>query len=59
MGSGIRVPRRDDYTTVTSGGGGTLATKFQPYFDGTATPPADVYSIPTQLLPWTNWEAAL
>ena len=48
-----------DYTTVTSGAGGTLATKFHPYFDGTATPPADVYSIPTQLGPLTNWEAAL
>ena len=48
-----------DYTTVTSGAGGTLATKFQPYFDGTATPPADVYSIPTQLGNLTNWEAAL
>ncbi len=48
-----------DYTTVTSGAGGTLATKFKPYFDGTATPPADVYSIPTQLGHLTNWEAAL
>lgn len=48
-----------DYTAVTSGAGGTLATTFQPYFDGTAPPPADVYSIPTQLESWTNWEAAL
>ena len=48
-----------DYTSVTSGAGGTLATTFRPYFDGTATPPADVYHIPTQLGHLTNWEAAL
>ena len=48
-----------NYTPVTTGAGGTLATTFQPYFDGTATSPADVYSIPTQLGPLTNWEAAL
>jgi uncharacterized repeat protein (TIGR01451 family) len=48
-----------DYTTVTSGAAGTLATTFKPYFDGTAASPADVYSIPTQTGPLTNWEAAL
>ena len=48
-----------DYTTVTSGATGTLATTFQPYFNGTATLPADVYKFPTQLGALTNWEAAL
>ena len=48
-----------DYTPVTSGAGGTLATQFQPYFNGTAAPPADVYALPTQTGPLTNWEAAL
>ena len=47
------------YTSVTSGAGGTLATTFQPYFNRTASAPADVYDSPSQTGPWTNWEDAL
>ncbi len=47
------------YTDVTSGAAGTLATTFQPYFSGTAIPPADVYNSPSQTGAWTNWQDAL
>ena len=56
---GSSAKRVFNYTTVTSGAGGTLATKFQPYFNGTASSPADVYDSPSQTGQWTNWEDAL
>ena len=55
---GTSAKRIFDYTPVTSGAGGTLATTFQPYFDGTAAP-ADVYDSPSQSGQWTNWQDAL
>jgi uncharacterized repeat protein (TIGR01451 family) len=56
---GSSAKRVFNYTPVTSGAGGTLATKFQPYFNGTASAPADVYDSPSQTGQWTNWEDAL
>lgn len=56
---GTSAKRVFNYTNVTSGAGGTLATTFQPYFNGTAAAPADVYDSPSQTGPWTNWEDAL
>lgn len=55
---GSAAKRIFDYTNVTSGVGGSLATKFQTYFSGTATP-ADVYDSPSQTGVWTNWQDAL
>lgn len=54
---GSSAKRVFGYTTVTSGAGGTLATTFNPYFDGTAA--GDKYDAPSQLGQWTNWEDAL
>ena len=56
---GSAAKRVFGYTNVTSGAAGTLATTFQPYFNGTAAAPADVYDSPSQLGQWTNWEDAL
>jgi uncharacterized repeat protein (TIGR01451 family) len=56
---GTSAKRVFDYTTVTSGAGGTLATTFQPYFNGTASSPADVYDSPSQTGQFTNWQDAL
>ena len=56
---GTSAKRVFDYTNVTSGPGGTLATTFQPYFGGTAAAPADVYDSPSQTGQWTNWQDAL
>ena len=55
---GSSAKRVFGYTNVTGGAGGTLATTFQPYFNGTAAAPADVYNSPSQLGPWTNWQDA-
>ena len=55
---GTSAKRVFNYTPVTSGAGGTLATTFQPYFNGTASP-ADVYNTPSQTGQWTNWQDAL
>ncbi len=54
---GSSAKRVFGYTTVTSGASGTLATTFNPYFDGTAA--GDKYDAPSQLGQWTNWEDAL
>jgi uncharacterized repeat protein (TIGR01451 family) len=54
---GSSAKRVFGYTAVTSGAGGTLATTFNPYFDGTAA--GDQYNAPSQLGQWTNWEDAL
>jgi uncharacterized repeat protein (TIGR01451 family) len=56
---GTSAKRVFNYTNVTSGAGGSLATTFQPYFSGSAASPADVYDSPSQTGPWTNWEDAL
>ena len=56
---GSSAKRVFGYTPVTAGPSGTLQTTFRPYFDGTATPPADVYNSPSQLGQWTNWQDAL
>ena len=56
---GTSAKRVFNYTNVTSGAGGTLATTFQPYFNGTASSPADVYNSPSQTGQWTNWQDAL
>ena len=56
---GTSAKRVFNYTNVTSGAGGTLATTFQPYFNGTAVAPADVYNSPSQTGQWTNWQDAL
>lgn len=56
---GTSAKRVFNYTNVTSGAGGTLATTFQPYFTGSAASPADVYDSPSQTGQWTNWEDAL
>jgi uncharacterized repeat protein (TIGR01451 family) len=56
---GTSAKRVFDYTAVTSGAGGTLATTFQPYFNGTAAAPADVYDSPSQTGQFTNWQDAL
>ena len=54
---GSSAKRVISYTNVTSGAGGTLATTFTPYFNGTAA--GDKYDSPSQLGQWTNWEDAL
>jgi len=54
---GSSAKRVFGYTAVTSGASGTLATTFNPYFDGTAA--GDEYDAPSQLGQWTNWEDAL
>jgi uncharacterized repeat protein (TIGR01451 family) len=54
---GSRAKRVVGYTPVTSGAGGTIATTFQPYFNGTAA--GDRYDSPSQLGQWTNWQDAL
>ena len=56
---GSSAKRVFNYTHVTSGAGGTLTTTFQPYFNGTAARPADVYNSPSQTGQWTNWQDAL
>ena len=56
---GSSAKRVFNYTNVTSGAGGTIAATFQPYFNGTASSPADVYDSPSQTGQWTNWEDAL
>lgn len=54
---GSSAKRVFGYTNVTSGAGGTLATTFNPYFNGSAA--GDKYDSPSQLGQWTNWEDAL
>ena len=47
-----------DYTSVTSGAGGTIDTLFDPYINATGIS-GDEYDAPSQLGPWTNWDDAL